>query len=79
MGWNTLSVKDTWLDPALENLHAYFVHSFYVPLGRYTSAETNYVIPFSSGLRKNNFYAVQFHPEKSAKAGELVLQSFLKI
>jgi imidazole glycerol-phosphate synthase subunit HisH len=79
MGWNTLSVKDTWLDPALENLHAYFVHSFYVPLGRYTSAQTNYVQPFSSGLRKNNFYAVQFHPEKSAKAGELVLQSFLKI
>jgi glutamine amidotransferase len=79
MGWNTLSVKDAWLDPALEDLHAYFVHSFYVPLGRYTSAETNYVIPFSSGLRKNNFYAVQFHPEKSAKAGELVLQSFLKI
>jgi imidazole glycerol-phosphate synthase subunit HisH len=79
MGWNTLSVKDTWLDPALEDLHAYFVHSFYVPLGKYTSAETNYVLPFSSGLRKNNFYAVQFHPEKSAKAGELVLQSFLKI
>jgi glutamine amidotransferase len=79
MGWNTLSVKDAWLDPALEDLHAYFVHSFYVPLGRYTSAETNYVMPFSSGLRKNNFYAVQFHPEKSAKAGELVLQSFLKI
>lgn len=79
MGWNTLRVKDAWLDPALENLHAYFVHSFYVPIGKYTSAETNYVIPFSSGLRKNNFYAVQFHPEKSAKAGELVLQSFLKI
>jgi imidazole glycerol-phosphate synthase subunit HisH len=79
MGWNTLRVKDTWLDPALEDLHAYFVHSFYVPLSKYTSAETNYIIPFSSGLRKNNFYAVQFHPEKSAKAGELVLQSFLKI
>jgi glutamine amidotransferase len=79
MGWNTLSVKDTWLDPALENLHAYFVHSFYVPIGKYTSAETNYVVPFSSGLRKNNFYAVQFHPEKSARAGDLVLQSFLKI
>lgn len=79
MGWNTLAVKDTWLDPALEGLHAYFVHSFYVPVGKYTSAETDYVVPFSAGLRKNNFYAVQFHPEKSAKAGELVLQSFLKI
>jgi glutamine amidotransferase len=79
MGWNTLKVKDSWLDPALENLHAYFVHSFYVPLSKYTSAETNYIVPFSAGLRKNNFYAVQFHPEKSAKAGELVLQSFLKI
>jgi glutamine amidotransferase len=79
MGWNTLKVKDAWLDPSLENLHAYFVHSFYVPISTYTSAETSYITPFSAGLRKNNFYAVQFHPEKSAKAGELVLQSFLKI
>lgn len=79
MGWNTLSIKDSWLDPSLENLHAYFVHSYYVPVSRYTSAECVYIQPFSAGLRKNNFYAVQFHPEKSAKAGELVLQSFLKI
>ena len=79
MGWNTLSVKDSWLDPALENLHAYFVHSFYVPVNANTSAVTSYITPFSAGLRKNNFYAVQFHPEKSAKAGELVLKSFLKL
>ncbi len=79
MGWNTLAIKDSWLDPALENLHAYFVHSFYVPVGRYTPAETSYIVPFSAGLRKNNFYAVQFHPEKSAKAGDLVLRSFLKL
>lgn len=79
MGWNTLSLKDNWLDPALEGQYAYFVHSYYVPVNEHTSAVTEYINPFSAAMHKNNFYAVQFHPEKSAQAGELVLKSFLNL
>jgi glutamine amidotransferase len=79
MGWNQLSVKASWLDKGLENEHAYFVHSYYVPVSGYTSAVTEYIQPFSAAMHRDNFYAVQFHPEKSAKAGELVLKSFLRL
>jgi glutamine amidotransferase len=79
MGWNQLSVMDSWLDKGLENQHAYFVHSYYVPVSEYTSAVTEYIQPFSAAMHRDNFYAVQFHPEKSAKAGELVLKSFLRL
>ena len=76
-GWNQLVVKDSWLDPSLNNANVYFVHSFYVPVNPYTSATTEYVLPFTAAMQKDNFYAVQFHPEKSAEAGEKVLKSFL--
>jgi len=77
MGWNSLSIKNGWLNPVLNGQFVYFVHSYYVPLNPNTSAVTEYIQPFSSGMKKDNFYAVQFHPEKSANAGELVLRSFL--
>lgn len=78
MGWNQLtSVKD-WIDPSVENQFIYFVHSYYVPVNQYTSAITQYINPFSAALHKDNFYAVQFHPEKSADAGEKILKSFLE-
>jgi imidazole glycerol-phosphate synthase subunit HisH len=79
MGWNQLNLSDGWLDPAIENKHVYFVHSFYVPVNHYTSAVTQYINPFSAAMHKDNFYAVQFHPEKSAEAGELVLKTFLRL
>lgn len=79
MGWNPLTLSQGWLDPSLDNQHVYFVHSFYVPVNAYTSAIANYIVPFSAAMKKDNFYAVQFHPEKSAEAGELVLKSFLKL
>lgn len=79
MGWNQLTLSDGWMDPALENKYVYFVHSYYVPVNPDTSAITEYINPFSAALHKDNFYAVQFHPEKSAEAGELVLKSFLKL
>ena len=78
MGWNSLQLNNSWLDSALENQFVYFVHSFYVPLNSFTSASTEHIVKFSSAMKKNNFYAVQFHPEKSAGAGKLVLESFLK-
>lgn len=79
MGWNQLQLKDTWLDRKLEQQHAYFVHSYYVPVNRNTSAITEYIHPFSAAMHRDNFYAVQFHPEKSAEAGELVLKSFFAL
>jgi glutamine amidotransferase len=79
MGWNTLSIKDSWLDKNLEQQFAYFVHSYYVPVNASTSAVTEYTTPFSAAMHQKNFYAVQFHPEKSAGAGELVLKSFLNL
>ena len=79
MGWNQLRLKDGWLDRGLENENAYFVHSYYVPVNKYTSAVTEYINPFSAAMHRDNFYAVQFHPEKSARAGEMVLKSFFKL
>lgn len=79
MGWNNLSLTNGWLDPAIESQYAYFVHSYYVPVNKFTSAVTDYINPFSAAMHQNNFYAVQFHPEKSAATGELVLKSFLKL
>ena len=77
MGWNSLTLTQSWLDPSVENGYVYFVHSYYVPVNPDTSAITNYILPFSSAMKKDNFYAVQFHPEKSATIGEKVLLSFL--
>lgn len=79
MGWNSLSLSSGWLNPDLNEQFVYFVHSYYVPVSKHTSAITEYVQPFSSAMRKENFYAVQFHPEKSSATGEKVLQSFLNI
>jgi len=77
MGWNTLTVTSTWPEAAVEECAMYFVHSYYVPVNKYTTAISEYIIPFSAAMKKDNFYAVQFHPEKSAEAGEQVLKSFL--
>lgn len=79
MGWNTLSLRNGWLDAAIESQFAYFVHSYYVPVNSSTSAVTEYITPFSAAMHEKNFYAVQFHPEKSATTGELVLKSFLNV
>ena len=77
MGWNRLEVMPSWLPSSLQGEFVYFVHSYYVPVNPYTVASSNYILPFSAAMKKDNFYAVQFHPEKSANPGELVLKSFL--
>ena len=79
MGWNQLKLKEGWLDRTLENQNAYFVHSYFVPVNTHTSAVTDYINPFSAAMHRDNFYAVQFHPEKSAEAGERVLKSFFAL
>ncbi len=77
MGWNSLTLTNGWLDVQVNSQYVYFVHSYYVPINTHTSSITEYIIPFSSAMKKDNFYAVQFHPEKSSDVGEKVLQSFL--
>ena len=79
MGWNALENVSGWLGKELENQFVYFVHSYFVPLGKHTVATTHYASPFSAAIQKDNFYAVQFHPEKSAQAGEMVLKKFLAV
>jgi glutamine amidotransferase len=79
MGWNQLTSLNSWIDQTLEHSNVYFVHSYYVPVNKFTSAITNYTVPFSAAMKKDNFYAVQFHPEKSAEAGQTILENFLSV
>jgi glutamine amidotransferase len=80
VGWNTLTNSSSALfDGINDNAYCYFVHGYYADLGPDTIAITNYILPYSAALHKNNFYGVQFHPEKSATIGERILQNFLDI
>jgi glutamine amidotransferase len=80
MGWNSLDRVNGALIPAeLIGSYVYFVHSYYVPLCEDTAAETSYMLPFSAAMQRDNFYATQFHPEKSGDPGELILKQFLKL
>ncbi len=81
IGWNTLQIRpgDTLFTSALEGSYVYFVHSYYVEEGPYTTATTEYILPFSAAVQKDNFYATQFHPEKSGTVGEEVLRHFLNV
>lgn len=80
MGWNTIGkVNSKLFEGFTEEEFVYFVHSFYVPVCDFTAAETDYIDPFSAALHKDNFYATQFHPEKSGKTGEKILRNFLDL
>jgi len=80
MGWNTIKQTNSALfNGFTEEEFVYFVHSFYVPEDKYTAAVTDYILPFSAALHKDNFYATQFHPEKSGKVGERILRNFLAL
>ena len=80
MGWNQLSDTNDFIAEAVRpDSFVYFVHSFYVPVCSYTAATTHYIEPFSAALHKDNFYATQFHPEKSGAVGERILRHFLEL
>lgn len=79
MGWNRLKVNGEWLKVSGEEPYVYFVHSYYVPLCADTAAVADYILPYSAALQKDNFYACQFHPEKSGKVGERILKNFLEL
>ena len=87
MGWNDLDVRCKMnggkCDPLMEGLgekpYVYFVHSYYVPICEETIATADYILPYSASMHKDNFYACQFHPEKSGKVGEQILKNFLEL
>lgn len=82
MGWNnvTLTPQNDWVSAQVNGQYCYYVHSYYVEPGPHTVATTEYGgITYAAMLKKNNFYAAQFHPEKSALVGERILRDFLAI
>ena len=80
MGWNNIyDLKSPLFDSVKENLFAYFVHSYYAELSPETIATTDYILPFSAAIHRDNFYGVQFHTEKSADTGIQIISNFLKL
>lgn len=81
MGWNMLAGLKSPLFKGLgpDSPYVYFIHSYYVPLCGYTAAVADYIQPYSAALNKGNFYATQFHPEKSGTVGARILQNFLDL
>lgn len=80
IGWNALADRKGELFKGFpENPYVYFVHSYYVSVTEETAATSNYIHPFSAAMQKDNFYATQFHPEKSGQTGELILSNFINL
>ncbi|HVD99198.1 MAG TPA: imidazole glycerol phosphate synthase subunit HisH [Cytophagaceae bacterium] len=81
MGWNSINnLKSDLFKGVKENDFVYFVHSYYAELHQdYTIAQTNYILDYSSAIKKDNFYAVQFHAEKSSAVGEKILKNFIEL
>lgn len=80
MGWNTLPEHDSPLFSGIEkSSDVYFVHSYYCELSDFTTSVCDYILPFSASLQKDNFYAVQFHPEKSGMIGNQILNNFINL
>jgi glutamine amidotransferase len=80
MGWNALNdLKSPLFEGLASDPYVYFVHSYYVPVCAETIATTDYILPYSASMHKDNFYTCQFHPEKSGKVGERILENFLQL
>jgi len=80
MGWNQLLSNDNHPSSIIHHQSfVYFIHSFYVPVCPFTTAITEYIVPFSAALQRDNFFATQFHPEKSGAVGEDILRRFLEL
>ncbi len=80
IGWNTIgSLQGPLFRGIVEPSYVYFVHSYYAALSEFTVATTEYILPFSAALHRDNYWAVQFHPEKSGTVGERILRNFLEL
>lgn len=79
IGWNNIfNLRSPLFEGVHENDFVYFVHSYYVPDNKHAIATTNYTLDYCTGIHLNNFYAVQFHPEKSGDAGQKILENFVR-
>ena len=79
IGWNTITNTESDLFGGIEeDAYVYYVHSYYIPENRWSIASTDYGIKYCGAIKKNNFYACQFHPEKSASTGALILKNFIE-
>ncbi|NDK18395.1 MAG: imidazole glycerol phosphate synthase subunit HisH, partial [Zetaproteobacteria bacterium] len=80
IGWNQISnLKSELFNDIDENEFMYLVHSYFAPLNADTIATSTYGLKYASAMKKNNFYGVQFHPEKSGKVGAQLLKNFLEL
>jgi glutamine amidotransferase len=80
MGWNSISgLKTPLFNHISEEEYFYFVHSYYATTGADTAATCHYIVPFSAALQRDNYYATQFHPEKSGKTGAKILENFINL
>jgi glutamine amidotransferase len=80
MGWNNfLTMRGDLFKGMALNDDVYYVHSYYAEISSCTSAICDYILPFSAAMNRDNFYATQFHPEKSAEVGEKILRNFLEL
>jgi imidazole glycerol-phosphate synthase subunit HisH len=80
MGWNSLmELKGDLFNGMRDQSFVYFVHSFYTPLCNDTAARCDYIVPFSASLQRDNFFATQFHPEKSGDEGHTILKNFIEL
>ena len=80
MGWDSLSNLQSPLYEGIgEGEFVYFIHSFYVPQNEWSIADCDYIQPFCASMHKDNFYATQFHPEKSGRVGEQILRNFINL
>ncbi len=80
IGWNQIKeIKSDLFNDVPEDSYMYYVHSYYIPENKYSIASTEYGIKYSGAIRKDNFYACQFHPEKSGDMGEQILKNFINL
>ncbi|MGM9842285.1 MAG: imidazole glycerol phosphate synthase subunit HisH [Candidatus Limisoma sp.] len=81
MGWNDINVvaSTPLLGNDVDKKYVYYVHSYYAPMCRHTVATTDYIQPFSAAMQRDNFFATQFHPEKSGDIGEIILKNFIQL
>jgi len=80
VGWSQIdNLKGELFKNIPENSYVYFVHSYFANASQYSIANTNYIKPFTAAMQKDNFYATQFHPERSGNIGELILKNFIEL
>ena len=80
IGWNVINnLRGSIFEGVKDNSYVYYVHSYYIPKNEYAIALTDYGVQYAGAIQKDNFYACQFHPEKSSGIGEQILKNFIAL